>query len=655
MDVVSNTSLCGSRSHTWDDDEPTYSEWRTREQGIHSGWRTRRSKETRAGFLKVKEAARQALDDGWNWLWIDTICIDKTSSAELSEAINSMFAWYEASMVCYVYLSDVYALAKPFPERRGPGDTSRPASIRIDTSRWFTRGWTLQELIAPSSLAFFSREWVLVGHFRKSQARSDSSRAVNPNTPTAPDAADGMPGDWFVQKIASITRIPLEYLIYERRYLKASVARRMSWAASRRTTRVEDMAYCLLGIFDINMPLLYGEGNRAFIRLQEEIMKVSTDQSIFAWDCMNVTIPRRQGDISIIAPSPSVFSNGGDIVLCRTSSDSIDNTIFRQSNFGLSLQLPLFDPPHARYSVPRDDYVLCMLNCRLETQDPDGRLYLPLRRIFNVGEDVSYERCPRPSACLPICLGKDEKNIIPQINSINVPRIRDDDHNSLWSEKRRCWKEHNAHSWTLVVLFRGKGNFTLDVNRWAFSGWDASDLLQDPSDDCTDCNSGKLARYWKSTSDDEFEYFSAMLRISSTREMRILRVDVRRPRSLTRRGVGDIGGKAEAGGRPRISSRVTILPPEHTGQPLDGLFDLPEPTAPFATSGAFTTSGAFALSEFWVAAVEPELKSDAEEVVIPVRIGMALSYEEQKRMLDTVHHVGGYLERYERVCRFLRN
>ena len=135
----------------------------------------------------------------------------------------------------------------------------------------------------------------------------------------------------------------------------------------------------------------------------------------------------------------------------------------------------------------------------------------------------------------------------------------------------------------------------------------------------------------------------------------MIRVDVRRPRSFTGRRVAGIGeavsvpGPEEAEKRPRISSRIMILPPGNSDLPLNELLDSPKPTVPFAASGAF------ALSEFWVAAVEPELKSDAEEVVIPVRIGMALSYEEQKRMLDTVHHVGGYLERYERVCRFLRN
>ena len=636
--MVANTSLRVNRSHTWGDDEPTYWDWSTvREQHRYWGARSRRNKETRAGFRKVKEACRQALTDGWGWLWIDTICIDKTSSAELSEAINSMFAWYEASGICYVYLSDVYAHSTLSQEWTETDSVSRPASRQVETARWFTRGWTLQELIAPSSLAFFSQEWVLVGRIRKSQARM-GGRPMDSNTSLSSDAIDNLSRDEFVEHIASITKIPLEYLVFRRRYLKASVARRMSWAASRRTTRVEDMAYCLLGLFDINMPLLYGEGNRAFIRLQEEIMKVSTDQSIFAWDCMNVSIPRRQGDISVIAPSPSVFSNAGDIVLCRTSSDSIENTMFRQSNFGLSLQLPLFDPPHARYSVPRDDYVLCMLNCRLETQEDDGRLYLPLRRIFNVGEDVSYERCPRPSACLPICLGRNEKNIIPQIKTINIPRISDDDHNSLWGEKRHCWKEHNGHKWTLVVLFRGRGNFTLDLNRWVFSGWDASYSPEDPSENCTDCNSGKLARYWKSTSDGEYEYFSAILRISSTREMGIIRVDVRRP-----------CGGGEVGAPSNISSRVMILLPEHANQPLDELLDSPEPSIPFATTGAY------ALSKFWAAAVEPELKSDAEEVVIPIRIGMALSYEEQERISGAVKGVGGYIEGYEEVRMFLRN
>ncbi|KAF2758951.1 HET-domain-containing protein, partial [Pseudovirgaria hyperparasitica] len=198
------------------------------------------------GFKKIELTCKQALCDGLDWVWVDTCCIDKKSSAELSEAINSMFDWYRCSTLCYAYLSDI------------EGDAG------ISESRWFTRGWTLQELIAPNNLMFYSRKW------RKLGSRYDRA-----------------------EEVSSRTKIGVEFLNREgpginpadvrQNLKKASVAYKMSWASDRTTTRIEDNAYSLLGIFQVNMPLLYGEGNRAFGRLQEEIMRISDDQSMLAW------------------------------------------------------------------------------------------------------------------------------------------------------------------------------------------------------------------------------------------------------------------------------------------------------------------------------------------------------------------------------------
>ena len=163
----------------------------------------------------------------------DLCCIDKTSSAELSEAINSMYRWYQESGVCYAYLADVPPNA-------------------FSKSRWFTRGWTLQELIAPSTVIFLDQKWQEIG------TKSSLQRVIS-----------------------EITGIPTDILLGGD-LEDASIAQRMSWASKRETTRVEDAAYCLMGIFSIHMPMLYGEGERAFIRLQEEIMRVSDDHSLFA-------------------------------------------------------------------------------------------------------------------------------------------------------------------------------------------------------------------------------------------------------------------------------------------------------------------------------------------------------------------------------------
>jgi hypothetical protein len=218
-------------SHTWEDEEITF-----QELALPSS-RVIRKK----GYIKVKETCLRALDHGVQYAWIDTCCIDKTSSAELTESINSMFQWYKNAANCYVYLSDF-----PLGIRAQDG---------LATCRWFTRGWTLQELIAPKEVQFYDREWQYIGSKTH-----------------------------FSETISSITRINAKVLLGHDQFKNYSVATRMSWAAHRKTERTEDLAYCLLGIFDVGMPLIYGEGVRAFRRLQEEIIKSSNDLTIFAWD-----------------------------------------------------------------------------------------------------------------------------------------------------------------------------------------------------------------------------------------------------------------------------------------------------------------------------------------------------------------------------------
>ncbi|GES62249.1 HET and ankyrin domain protein [Aspergillus terreus] len=210
-------------SHTWGAEEITIDDMR-------NGRRT-----DSGGYRKIQECCATAARNNYQYLWVDTCCIDKTSSAELSEAINSMYRWYEEADVCYAYLSDV-------------------PSVNFTGSRWFTRGWTLQELIAPKEVIFFDKEWNVLG-------TRDSLQL----------------------EILERTNIPLGILDGSQSLETMSIAQRMSWASERQSTRIEDTAYCLMGIFGINMPLLYGEGDKAFIRLQEEIMNVSDDHTIFAW------------------------------------------------------------------------------------------------------------------------------------------------------------------------------------------------------------------------------------------------------------------------------------------------------------------------------------------------------------------------------------
>jgi len=185
-----------------------------------------------------------------------------------------MFRWYEDAAVCYAYLSDI-----PFTD---------PIDLNIlSKSRWFTRGWTLQELIAPTKVIFFSKEW------KKLADKTDLVDIIN-----------------------KITGIPESILSKTAELAEFSVAARMSWASNRETTRIEDEAYSLIGLFGIHMPLIYGEKERAFIRLQEEIMKTTDDQSIFAWALTDSKISKEKGwEITgFLAKRPKSFAASNNIV-----------------------------------------------------------------------------------------------------------------------------------------------------------------------------------------------------------------------------------------------------------------------------------------------------------------------------------------------------
>ncbi|KAK0707885.1 heterokaryon incompatibility protein-domain-containing protein, partial [Lasiosphaeris hirsuta] len=217
-------------SHTWGKNEVTLQDL----GGSRSG--------SKKDFSKLDKTCQVAHANGYGHVWIDTCCIDKTSSAELSEAINSMFRYYQEADVCYAFLFDLV------PEEVAPLESA------LATCRWFTRGWTLQELIASPEIHVYDAAWSLRGTKRT-----------------------------MVDLISEISRVDREVLLDADELYCVPVATKMSWAATRATTRVEDMAYSLLGIFDIHLPLLYGEGLKAFRRLQEEILRKTNDMSLLAW------------------------------------------------------------------------------------------------------------------------------------------------------------------------------------------------------------------------------------------------------------------------------------------------------------------------------------------------------------------------------------
>jgi hypothetical protein len=195
---------------------------------------------SKAGYEKIRFCAQQASDDGLQYFWVDTCCIDKSSSAELQEAINSMFRWYQNAAKCYVYLSDVSRRKRKASHRLS--EETLESAFRA--SRWFTRGWTLQELLAPSSVEFFSREGEKLGD------KKSLEQQVHEVTGIAVSALQGVLLSQF------------------------GVDERFSWAENRQTMRKEDNVYSLLGIFDVFIPLIYGEGrDNALTRLREAIDK----------------------------------------------------------------------------------------------------------------------------------------------------------------------------------------------------------------------------------------------------------------------------------------------------------------------------------------------------------------------------------------------
>ncbi|KAK1753619.1 heterokaryon incompatibility protein-domain-containing protein [Echria macrotheca] len=280
-------------SHRWGDEEVTYEDMR--------GEVTAATKKKK-GYHKIRACAAQARRDGFDYIWIDTCCIDKSSSAELTEAINRMFRWYRESAVCYAFLGDVPSL----PQKTSGISlfaTPRWKNEFFKKSVWFTRGWTLQELLAPRSVVFYSRDWMRVG--------TRASLAL---------------------EISAVTGIPARVLTTGR-LEGTSAAQRMSWAAGRRTARTEDVAYSLMGLFGVYMPMLYGEGEHAFLRLQQEIIRSSDDLSIFSWVDPHASPIAYRG---LLARSPADFADCRDHSWRRSHSALCDIT-----NKGIRMALQL--------------------------------------------------------------------------------------------------------------------------------------------------------------------------------------------------------------------------------------------------------------------------------------------------------------------------
>lgn len=251
-------------SHTWiDGEEVTYDD-------VLNG-----TGKHKTGYSKIRFCAERAAHDNLHFFWVDTCCINKSDSQDLQTAINSMFRWYQRASKCYVYLSDLRVLSSHTDLQV----QDRTWQSALPYCRWFKRGWTLQELLAPTTIEFYSQEGVLLGNKASLE-----------------------------EVLSKITTIPLGAFGKQTTLSQFSIAERLSWAAHRETTLVEDEIYCLFGIFNVCLPLLYGEGKRrAFGRLIREI-KEHLPKSVeihVLWTCCNCG-----GGPSSYAICPACFECG---------------------------------------------------------------------------------------------------------------------------------------------------------------------------------------------------------------------------------------------------------------------------------------------------------------------------------------------------------
>ncbi|KAI1380586.1 heterokaryon incompatibility protein-domain-containing protein [Hypoxylon crocopeplum] len=341
-------------SHTWGEEEVSFRNITDRE-----------ARNKLKGWSKVVNYCRRADRDGWNYVWIDTCCINKNDTTELGEAINSMFRWYEEAQVCYAYLADV----PPLYRSTDRDVKSYPWVWHFRSSRWFTRGWTLQELLAPSFLLFVDCSWGTIG-----------------------------PREEYASEIHKATGIRFKHL---RDFRSCNLATKLSWAANRETIREEDRAYSLLGILGVNMTLHYGEGKRAFVRLQRELIRNYYDETILAWGKTSYArkifndIPGDvKDDPSIFATSPEMLVHPKSMVTWPFEKRRRGFTI---ANAGVYINAEVIIFPKAIRE--REDLYAIKLNCSWVLSAPKSPMMLLLRnpssnitRALSEKASVSFQR-----------------------------------------------------------------------------------------------------------------------------------------------------------------------------------------------------------------------------------------------------------------------
>jgi hypothetical protein len=335
----------------------------------------------KAGFKKIAFICNEAKSTGIDYAWVDTCCIDKSSSAELSEAVNSMFRWYSKAEICYAYLSDVNLAPDNNPEDRLM--TGRDDFLK--KSKWFNRGWTLQELLAPSSVVFFDSNWRRIGDKRS-----------------------------YCSTISYITGIDNAVLLDSSKIFRESYATCIFWAAKRETTRDEDIAYCLMGILGVHMPLLYGEGKRAFRRLQYELFKLNSSHSLLTWGLhsehpidpgpnMSKIFPHPHTRRPILADEPSLFFRRPDFEPLNVGNDTKPSWVV--TNRGIQIRAQVITDKNWFRAGPsnhtgvqiRYDFAIALLPLR-PSEELDVHVYLGILLSGNSSLGI-YNRISSHEGC----------------------------------------------------------------------------------------------------------------------------------------------------------------------------------------------------------------------------------------------------------------
>ncbi|KAK1486997.1 HET domain-containing protein [Colletotrichum abscissum] len=377
------------------------------------------------GWSKIEKTCTEALKIGIGYAWIDTCCIDKRNLTELTEAIKSMFRWYAEAEICFAYLSD--------------------------------------ELIAPGKMEFYDKNWNAIG------SRFNLSRQIQMRTSVNAE----------ILRHNSSTHESIQDLL-----AGIPVGRRMSWAADRKAKKEKDRAYSLLGIFGVSMPLRYGEGNRAFIRLQEEIIKETNDMSLFAWCDSTVTcIDDLEEFRGILTTTPDHFR---DCCNLTSLSDPRRGPEFSMTNKGCrkiegSIHefqgILLYQLSNESYVRTRPDKLYAS-SCASESR-PFEKNVLFIAKQFNMGLQAEDLWIPgrNPGRNIKFCIDDKQPKLHVMLRWSSpffaawIPSTHTIESCELWKfEGEVEVKSGNGTKFTLICGFDTQHNFWIYRDEKALSG-----------------------------------------------------------------------------------------------------------------------------------------------------------------------------------------